>query len=259
MKKVFVCSDTTTGIFSAIYDAWKWTIVEGLGDSGIRLEENLDTELFCDYIRVKESEKKVVAVERMILENLGWYAYKIIYQAALSTDPMKGEAIYQTILTAREIPNSRQVLDHMSHPQVNKVVKLGQNVGMEAHQWTGFLRFRELDGGILYAQFEPKNRVLTCVAPHFAERLSVENWIIYDEKHEEFAVHEARKQWVLASGMEMNELKRLQVSEREKEVQNLWKEFRQTIAIKERKNPKCQIQHMPLWYRKNMVEFAEKC
>ena len=36
MKQIFVCNDTITGIFSAIYDAWK--IVLSSGETGIALK-----------------------------------------------------------------------------------------------------------------------------------------------------------------------------------------------------------------------------
>lgn len=257
MKKIYVCNDSVEGLFSAIYEAWKEMVQDGSNECGIRFEGYLDSELFCDYIRVEEAEKKVSAVERLIMEHLGWYAYKVIYQAAMSQDERKGEAILATMLAAREIPNSRRIMEHLSHPQVAKVVKLAKNVGEEAHQWTGFLRFRELENGVLFSRFRPKNKVMTYVAPHFADRLSVENWMICDETHGEFAVHEAGKQWVLVSDMELDREKIELVSEKERLMQELWKEFKETIAIKERKNPKCQLQHMPLWYRNDMVEFSD--
>jgi len=37
--------------------------------------------------------------------------------------------------------------------------------------------------------------------------------------------------------------------------EQLWKTFFETIAIKERTNPKCQRNLMPLWIRAHMNEF----
>ena len=44
MKKVFVCNDTVTGIFSAIYDAWK--LKPESEQAGIALKNSLEQELF---------------------------------------------------------------------------------------------------------------------------------------------------------------------------------------------------------------------
>ena len=64
MKQIFVCNDTITGIFSAIYDAWK--IVLSSGETGIALKGMMNQELFCEYTESAESEKKAIAVENMI-------------------------------------------------------------------------------------------------------------------------------------------------------------------------------------------------
>lgn len=36
MKQIYVCNDTVTGIFSAIYDAWK--VILSFGDAGIAVK-----------------------------------------------------------------------------------------------------------------------------------------------------------------------------------------------------------------------------
>lgn len=256
MKRIYVCNDGVTGLFSAIYDAWRAVVVEGVPECGIRFRGQIEQELFCEYSEVQENEQKAAAVERLILKNLGWYSYKMIYQAALAADANKGDAILGAMLAAREIPDSRRIMDHLGNVQVEKVFELSRRVGDEAHQWLGFLRFCELKNGVLYAGFEPKNRVLTCVAPHFADRFSVENWMIYDETYQEYAVHEAGKQWILVSGEKVNEEQIRAFSDNERGFQELWHRFTDSIAIEDRKNSRCQLGHLPLWYRKNMVEFA---
>ena len=80
MKQIFVCNDTITGIFSAIYDAWKTPILPGEIDCAERDENQ---ELFCEYTESAESEKKAIAVENMIKKNLGMEVYRNIYYAIL--------------------------------------------------------------------------------------------------------------------------------------------------------------------------------
>ena len=40
-------------------------------------------------------------------------------------------------------------------------------------------------------------------------------------------------------------------------MQKLWRGFCDTIAIKERLNPKCQRTNLPLRYRSDMTEFEK--
>ena len=69
MKKLYICEDTITGMYSAIYDAWKENRNEGT--NGIRLEGQYETELFCNYRTVATEKQKAVAVESLIKKNLG--------------------------------------------------------------------------------------------------------------------------------------------------------------------------------------------
>lgn len=253
MKTVYVCSDTVTGIFSGIYDAWKSRKEEG--DCQIALRGMLDFQLFCDYVEVEETEHKAIAVETLIRKHLGEHAYGAIYHAVMSGDKEKGDAVLGAMLAARKLPDSTKIMDHLGHPKVEKVFKLSRNVFGEAHSYKGFLRFRELKNGVLYAEIAPKNQVLTCLAPHFAERLPVENWMIHDRNHKMFAVHEAGKKWVIVWGEKFDEELFKEVSWEEEKYASLWRGFIKTIAIESRVNPECQRQHLPYRFRGDMVEF----
>lgn len=259
-KKVFVCKDTVTGIFSALYHAWK-ECVKG-ERCGIALENAVEQELFCEYYDVEESEKKRAAVEHMILTNLGVQAYRDIYYAMLSSKPDKADAILGVMTEARNLKDSTRIMEHLSHPKVERVFSLSHMVSNEAHALKEFLRFRELENGVLYAPITPQSRILVCIAPHFSNRFPLENWMIHDKTHHQFAIHEAKKKWVLAEENDLNvggivDYERFdRISEKEEVYMQLWKGFVKSIAIGERENPKCQMSHLPLKYRPNMTEFS---
>ena len=81
--------------------------------------------------------------------------------------------------------------------------------------------------------------------------------MIYDRAHHMFLVHESRKQWILVRDEKLN-WDAIRKSEKEEVYLKLWKEFFETIAIQERKNYKCQRNHLPLHYRKHIVEFQKE-
>ena len=263
MKTVYVCSDSVTGIFSAVYDAWKAKKAEE--ECKIEIRGFLEQELFCEYVEVTETEEKALAVERLIYKHLGVQAYHDIYYAILSADAGKADAVLGTMLAAKKLSDSKRIMEHLSHPKVEKVFELSRTVGNEAHLMLEFIRFRELDNGVMYAPITPKTQVLTCVAPHFSDRFPLENWMIHDKTHHMYAVHEARKKWVLVQELRTGnenadetsqETKFQNISEKEVEYEKLWKSFCYTIAIKERNNPVCQRGHLPLRFRPNMTEFS---
>ena len=258
MKTVFICEDSMEGIFSGIYEAWKNREREGA--SGIAIGPCIEPELFCEYEETPEDHRKARAVEQMIIRNLGREVYRAIYYASLADDREKGNAILGTILSARKLKDPKRIMEQLGNVSVEKVFELSRNVGNEAHLFTGFLRFRELENGILFAEISPKNQILPCLAAHFQDRFPVENWMIRDRNHTMYAVHEAGKRWILVQYEEQDtdrEPDFMRFSDQEEQMQKLWRGFCDTIAIKERLNPKCQRTNLPLRYRSDMTEFEK--
>lgn len=253
MKKLYICNDHVTGIFSAIYDAWK--AGRDGEDTGIRVRGYMEQELFCEYIEVEESPKKAAAVEQLIRKHLGGEAYQDIFQAMLSCDKGKADAVLGTMFAARQLPDSTRIMHHLSHRSVGKVFELSRSVGGEAHQFKGFLRFKELENGVLFAEIEPKSQVLPCIAEHFSNRLPLENFMIYDRSHQMFLVHQACKRWILVCAETVNDSRFARVSSAQKEYERLWKGFCRSISIKERENAELQRSNLPLRYRQDIVEF----
>lgn len=256
MKKVYICNDDITGIFSAIYDAWKTRLRED--QLGIALKGAIDQEMFCEYIEVEESRKKAIAVENLIQKYLGSYAYWNIYHAVLSSDREKGDAILGAMLESRQIPDSRRIMEHLSHPKVNKVFELSRKVSNEAHYYQEIVRFAELKNGVLFAEIEPRNQILSCLGDHFTNRFPLENWMIYDKVHRMFLVHEKSKRWILAQDEDLNVDAIKWFSATEALYVKLWKGFFESISIKERESYERQRQHLPLRYRTHVIEFQKE-
>lgn len=251
MKRIYQCRDNLNSILTGVYDAWD----SGLGHDKVKLEiENIgNMELFAEYVRVDEEAEKVEKVIRSIKRKLSEEVFAYVFKAAMSYERDKADAIYRFLIVA--FKEGSRVINHLGNPDVCRVFELTRNVSNEIHLLLGFIRFNELDSKILLAKIQPKNNVLSMIAPHFADRLSGENWIIFDENRKIAAVHKGLEGWVLVNGIgdKIENLRSL--SEDELEYQKLWGIFFDTIAIKERKNEKLQKQLLPLRYRKNMVEF----
>lgn len=256
MKRVYICSDSITGIFSAIYDAWKTRLPEER--LGVSLKGVIDQEMFCEYIEVEESQKKAIAVENLIKRHLGSYAYWNIYHAVLSNDREKGNVILGAMLESRRIPNSKQIMEHLSHPQVQRLFELGRKVANEAHYYKEIVRFSELQNGILFSEIEPQHQILSCIGNHFSNRFPQENWMIYDKVHCMFLIHEKGKRWILAQDDDLNVDAIKWFSATETLYVKLWKGFFESVSIKERESYERQRQHLPLRYRTHVIEFQKE-
>ena len=119
----------------------------------------------------------------------------------------------------------------------------------------GFLRFEELANGVLYGKFRSPCGLLPLIAPHFADRYQQEDWIIRDIDRGTLAVHRKNSFWFLTDAAELNPEYLERYSQKEAEFQQLWKSFCKSVAIEERRNPRCQQNLLPLRFRLCMTEF----
>ncbi len=253
-EKYLICEDSLEGIFTGIYEAY--ALREGHRHIHIQTEQQ-DPRLFAVCLPVQTDKTKAMKVARTIHGRLGQEAYLDICRAIASEDEEKGEAVYKTAVCGLAMKNGRQVMDNLADRYVHKVFELSRNTGNEIHHLTGFLRFQELENGILFARFAPKNNIVSFLAQHFADRLPLCNFLIFDEKRGIFAVHPAEKSWYLVTDAEISEESFGPYSEEEGEYQELFRFFCKKIAIKERKNLKLQRNMLPLRFQDYMIEFGK--
>ena len=108
--------------------------------------------------------------------------------------------------------------------------------------------------GTLYAPLEPDHNILQLLAPHFAKRLSNQKWLIHDLKRQIAVSYDKRKTLTgeLRSNFKMADF----YAADEQKYQNLWRQFYDNIAIKERTKHKLRRQFMPQRYWKYLTEIA---
>lgn len=255
-EKVLLCEDSIEGIFTGIYDAYALRYQPQDTRLQVGGEENL--RLFAEYITIKPDEGKTVKVIRTLRRDFGEEAYLNICRALASQDTEKGNAAYQTIAAGFSMKNKRELMGNLANPYVNQIFRLSRHTNNEILHLEGFLRFEELKQGVLFSTITPKNNILTFLAPHFADRLPLENFIIYDKNRELFVVHPTGQEWIIVSGVDIDRLQIGLVTEKEKMYQELFTYFCHKIAIKERENLHLQRQMLPLRFRENMLEFCGK-
>ena len=236
-ENYLICEDSLEGIFTGIYEAYALRREHERIHIQVGEEENL--RLFAAYMEIQPDQGKAAKVAETINRRLGGEAYLDICRALACEDGQKGEAVYKVV----------EIMGNLANSYVHKVFELARFTRNEVHHWKEFLRFQELENGILFSRIGPKCNVLTFLAPHFADRLPLLDFIIYDEKRGIFAVHPKSKEWYLVTARDFEEEKIAPYSEGELEYQELFAFFCHKIAIKERKNLKLQRNMMPLRFQ----------
>lgn len=253
-KVIFQCDNSIDGIFTAVYQTWS----SGYGHDNVKIEEECEKndytniELFSKYVKVETDLEKALKVSRSIKQKISDEVYEIVCRVALSDYKTKGDLIYRFLILGFRIGGD--VVNHLSNDVVNSVMKISRNVGREVHNFLGFLRFSQLDNGVLVSVIQPKNNIISLLAPHFSDRLPNERFIIFDKTRNTCVLHVPGKPWVMAEIPDENS-GIIGYLDNNDQYKDLWKIFFENIAIKERTNLKLQRNNLPLRFRKDMTEF----
>lgn len=142
---------------------------------------------------------------------------------------------------------------------VLQLKKIERQVLKEASRVLQFVRFQKTKDDIYFSPIEPQYDVLPFSINHFKNRFADQQWLIYDLKRDYGFYYDLQtvQEVVLTektfSGFD-GKMAREFLQEDEVGYQVLWKNYFESINIKERKNPKLQLQHMPQRYWKFLPE-----
>ncbi len=253
---VLVCEDSMEGILTGIYDAYQLKKERGIEshDSIHLAVKEPDTQrLFTQYEHIQTSSEKAGKVTDTMIRQLGNETWYRISMAMASCFEDKADAVYHTIVLGLRVQD-RQITDRLQEACVQRTFKCARASENELCHMKQFLRFSELQNGMLYAKIDAKHHVLPFLMSHFADRLPADNFVIYDENTQTFGLHASYKNWYLMQGAALDEGS-LVYSEDEAVYQELFKRFCDSIAIESRINPKLQMNMLPLRFRANMTEF----
>lgn len=177
---------------------------------------------------------------RLMFRNLG-----LVFLSEMPDFEMK---IYTYLCLA--IANGKDPVDQIQHPGVKACHSIWQRVLREVHKLKGFLRFEELEDGLLWATYAPDANISCMLAPYFARRMSNEKFMICDVKRGiGFYYNREEVEEVI---IEESILKRLRINPSLRNTPDiyaqLWRHYFEEIAITERLNPKLQMSLMPKKY-----------
>ena len=90
-------------------------------------------------------------------------------------------------------------------------------------------------------EIEPKNRVLPPPPPPLLHPVLREHFLIYDRTHRELLIHQPGRWAILPA----EDFAPAPPGQEEVTYRRLWRRFYDTIAIRERENPRCRMTNMP--------------
>ena len=222
---IYLYDGTFEGLLTAVFESFELHLFP----CSIESTENGQQSLGAEYIHTNTDATKSERVLNRVLSDSGDRPLFDLYRCFLSNTPDKEMHIFNYIRACMKFKKS--VNSRLTVECVNKVVSASQAVGSEAHLYTGFVRFSELENGVYYSRIEP--------------------FIIHDTARNQCLVYNG-KTCLIHEGVD---IPILHLSDSESEYRKMWKNFYDTIEIKERHNERCRMTHMPKRYWKFMTEF----
>lgn len=244
MKMQYVYDGSFDGLLNCIYEAYYGDIKPDSIVSYDKVEENF---LF-NKKHINTDTKKAKKVYHAIEEKISYRALNRVFYAYLSELPESGMDILRYLQIGFKI--GKDVDLNLANDHVLNIDKIYHRVSRERHRMLGLIRFKKLEGGILYSAIEPDYNIIALTAPHFKRRLANENFIIHDLKRG-IGVFYNKKEWVIR---DIDFKDSFIIREREEEYEELWKTYFKSISIHRKINPKLQKRNMPMKYWKHLTE-----
>ncbi len=243
-----IYEDSFEGFLTAIYYAFYSK------DEIISIDSDTYTDIdMLTTVRYLETDvEKYKKVKNAIVTKIDPLALNKVYTLYLSNYKDKGILCYKYLKTAFKIGSN--IHNHLYLDVVDEIDLVERRVSLEAHRFTGLVRFSLINNKFLYSSIEPDNNILQLISPHFENRFSNEYWIIHDVKRNIASVYN-KVSWEIT---EMNEDIYNSLKDYTDEFEDLWKNYFVSTAIKERSNPKLQKRMMPKRYWKNLTEIKDK-
>ncbi|MBR0117075.1 MAG: TIGR03915 family putative DNA repair protein [Prevotella sp.] len=254
---VYVFDGTMDGLLSAVFDAFL------LKEEPEQLLTGGDVlPLFCERIyKVTTDAEKARRVWTGLEKQLPREALRVISTSQLSELQELWQPLF--MLSCKVFRQGKEVVSNFADPDVLTVTQIARRVAHEAHRMMQFVRFQKAKDGTYLAVISPDHNVLPLIVDHFHDRFNDQPWLIYDARRhygyhydgESPPIHitfenETSVPFSLADGKLSDDI----LSSDDHLLQDLWRTYFKAICIRERLNPRKQLNDMPRRYWKYLTE-----
>lgn len=208
------------------------------------------SQLTLDPVQSIQTEMdKAARVRRSIPKKISQDAMWLIENIFLTF--LEHKELHMLIFLQRGFAMGPDIMRDLTNDTVATLQKAQRHLLNESHRYKQFVRF-SVSGRVLASIIKPLNQVLPLIAPHFIDRYPEEAFLIYDSTHGMALVYKPGQSAIVpVDSFVMND-----PGEEELMYRDLWCEYYDAIAIEQRFNPKCRMNHMPKRYWDEMTEFC---
>lgn len=244
INKTYLYDGTLDGFLTIVFDCYSAKILP----QKIIVETDYSPNFLDNTVSIQTDSEKAKRVFTGIEKNISYTTLYNTYYAFLSNEKEKEMCLLKYLCDGFDY--GPKINNRLTISYVFQVMAMKKRAFGECHRLKGLLRFQEVGNNLFYASIHPDNNIIEPLAHHFIYRLPTQNFIIHDKIRNICLLYNGKEYQI----MDATHLKIPDISAKEQKYQELWKLFFNTIAISERKNPRCQMQYMPKKYWKDLIE-----
>ena len=263
---VYTFDNTMDGILSAVFDAYfRHQQPDMLVGEGGQLP------LFCEEVwQVVTTEEKATRVWAGLEKRLPREALHLLMVSWLSEEKGLSTPLFHYIYKVFTPPQASPfkggggIERNFSDPDVLYVTNTARRVMHEQLRMKQFIRFQKAKDGTYLAVVSPDHNVLPLITSHFQDRFGDQPWLIYDARRHYGYYYDQKtvirvtfeNEAAVPFDLRNGKLDEAVLSENDQLFQELWRTYFKAVCIKERMNPRKQLNDMPRRYWKYMTEKA---
>ncbi|MEZ4854269.1 TIGR03915 family putative DNA repair protein [Flavobacterium sp.] len=239
---------TFEGFLTAIFEIYEFKYQ----NASILKHTTQQKTFFATSTTVVTNKEKSDRVIKRLEKQLGKNGVRELLFVYFSENEAAEKILTEVIFYAIANP-TKNILQDYANQYVLQFSKIVKSVGREKHRMEAFVRFELLKDDVYFAKINPDFNVLPLITRHFKERYQDQKWIIYDIMRNYgvyYNLHSIEIIELPDFDSNTNEL----LHNNELNYQKLWIEYFDHTNIKERKNQKLHIQHVPKRYWQYLTE-----
>ena len=270
-RPIYCFDGTLTGLLCCVFRAFQFREYEVeihayTSKQNSAFHHSLQDNLFNVSIDVVSDEAHAQRVWMALKQKLSNNALRQLYYAFLAENTDAYQHIFNYCIYIFRHAQTQQVHSlekNYTHPSVLAIAQWAKKVGREKHRMEAFVRFKKSSDGVFLSLIAPDFNVLPLIQRHFRNRYQDQRWLIYDEKRHFGIYYDLDQvQEVDLSAQTIDAQKEIGGSQQflidldDQEVlyDQLWKDYFQSINIKERQNIKLHVQCVPKRYWRYLNE-----
>ncbi|MEB3754193.1 TIGR03915 family putative DNA repair protein [Acinetobacter sp. MD2(2019)] len=255
--KTYIFDGTMTGILCCIFRAFQFKEFDVI----LSAEQNVQGLLLGECIFVSSNDAQANRVWHGLSAKISSTALRNFYFTFLSEQPQAWQDLFNFSLYVFQ--SKHKVDKDYGHAPVLAIAQWAKKVGREKHRMEAFVRFKKCKDGLFLSLVRPDFNVLPLIERHFKSRYQDQRWLIYDEIRN-FGIYYdlCKTHQVHMNVLEIDETIKIgssqhfsvELDQEEYLYDQLWKDYFNSVNIRERQNMKLHIQYVPKRYWRYMNE-----